>query len=433
MALNAPRNLLAVRTLIEMPVKVHLATRRGQSLRPTARWLAGRLEELGPTYMKLGQFVSSRGDIFGEDFSDELKRLCARAAHVDRVSSDAIISEFMKANPEVEHVDAAPLATASIGQVHRGRLKSGKHIAIKFKKPGVDESVTNDLALLKAVAGTMERLKVTNSAGLVKIVNDVERSLVSEIDFVAEARSMEEFAAAYANYEGVRIPRVLSAHSDRRWIVMEYVASSRLAFDSEVTAKGFVRKLMTFFVHQMLEVGLLHGDPHSGNVGRTKSGKVILYDCGNIVRLTERERCAIKELVCLLIVRNKYGVSKLLPTLGIKVTDPKDVPKFIDTYIEYMETIDYTKLKPLYETTRDVPIRLEGRVLQVIKAFGALEGLCKELDPDFNYFQLLDAYMGTSLMDEDFLIYKIARDLKQLSRMQETMFTKMLEERHLDD
>jgi predicted unusual protein kinase regulating ubiquinone biosynthesis (AarF/ABC1/UbiB family) len=193
-------------------------------------------------------------------------------------------------------------------------------------------------------------------------------------------------------------------------------------FSRGADAKAFVRDLMTFFILQLLEYGLVHGDPHPGNIGRSADGRVVVYDFGNVIRLSRKERHLVKELVYLLIVRNKYAVAKLLPSLGVQVGNVEDLHNYIDKYVEYMETIDYRTLQKLYKPNAELPVKLEGKVLRIVKAFGTLEGLCKELDPDFNYFQLLDAYISVAALDEDFLVYKIDQDVKRLQQWPNALF-----------
>ena len=115
-------------------------------------------------------------------------------------------------------------------------------------------------------------------------------------------------------------------------------------------------------------------------------------------------------------------MAKLLPSLGVEVVNNEDLHRYIDKYVEYMETIDYKLLQKLYQPNAILPVKLEGKVLRIIKAFGTLEGLCKELDPDFNYFQLLDAYINIAVMDEDFLVYKIEQDVKRLQQWPNAFF-----------
>jgi predicted unusual protein kinase regulating ubiquinone biosynthesis (AarF/ABC1/UbiB family) len=432
-------NLLAIETLAQLVARSAIARQQPQL---TARWLAARLDRLGPTYIKLGQFAAARKDIFGPEVAGELAALLDRATPVPPERMAVALQSVMARFPRVAHIEAEPLATASIGQVHEGRLSDGTRVVVKVKKPDVEQQIRTDLRFLELVARVAPllsrdaRSQAGNKQGLAEVLADVKDNLLAETDFLREASNLRDFYARYSeapDFAGtVVIPRVYLALSDDSCIVMEYVASAGLRFKSAAEARDFARRLMAFFVRQLLDGGILHGDPHAGNIGtvaaagRASAGAggtmIVLYDFGSVVRIDERERFVIKELVYLLIARNKYGVAQLLPQLGVTVLSREGLYQYIDAYIEYMQTIDFTRIRALYQPGAALPFRLEGKVLRIVRAFGIVEGVCKGLDADFNYFALLDTYLETALLDDAFLMHKAGQDAARLSRLPDVLF-----------
>lgn len=398
-----------VSTLGEFTIR----SRISRNPKEVTKWLSRRLEMLGPTYIKLGQFISSRKDIFGKDIVSELEFLKDNVKPIDELTISHILKNIENES-KIKHIVKKPFATASIGQVHMGELVDGTRVVIKIKRPNIEEEVTTDISFLKSLVNVLSLLRIENFQNLSKILDDVETLMTQETDFEKEKNGLQQFFALYNNPD-VKIPRVYDSLSNDQYIVMEYIENTGLTFQNNADAKDFARKLMIFFINQLLEVGIIHGDPHTGNIGKSYNGKIVIYDLGNIIELNEEERFIIKELVYMLVLKNKYGVAKLLPTLGITITDENELYKYIDKYVEYMETIDYRKLTDLYDpSNHTMPIKLEGKVLRIIRAFGTLEGICKELDPSFNYFKLIDLYITNALADEEFLVYKINKDSRKL-------------------
>jgi predicted unusual protein kinase regulating ubiquinone biosynthesis (AarF/ABC1/UbiB family) len=149
-------------------------------------------------------------------------------------------------------------------------------------------------------------------------------------------------------------------------------------------------------------------------LGITKKGEIILYDYGSIIEFTPDERYILKELVYMLIVGNKYGIITLLEKLGVEIIDKEALLTYIDKYIEYMRTIDINVFREQAAENFELPLKLNGKIFRLLRVYGILEGICKELDPDFNYFDLLDNYMTSLILDEDFIIRKVQRDFGYL-------------------
>ncbi len=421
-AKQVSKKVLAVDTFVQLVIR----TRSKQDKSTTATWLRHRLDVLGPTFVKLGQIASSRKDIVGDDMARGLRGLQDNVKPIDPSEVSVLIDQIKSwSRGSLVYIHPEPIATASIGQIHKGKLASGTEIVVKLRRPRLADDISDDLAFLHQLASLLSALKVQDADGLDDIVNDVERYMKQESDFRIETKNLQDLAFIYnTNPDNAVVPRVYPELTTDDWIVMDYVNNVGFGVHDRKHSREFVRKLMTVFINQLMEHGIIHGDPHHGNIGRTEDGKVVLYDCGNVIRLDERERFMIKELVYLLIAKNKYAVARMLPALGIKVLDRDKLYDYIDKYVEYLETIDIKTLTDMYDPKASVPVKLDGKLLRIIKVFGLLEGICKELDPDFNYFQLMDVYISETLFDEDFLVFKISQDMKRLQAWPNAFFNR---------
>lgn len=403
-----PRYASVAGAIVQLNVKLALKTPK----REVAAWVRRKAEQLGPTYIKLGQFVSSRRDIFGEEVTTALASLRDNVApaRVDGVD-----------DPRIDDFDPVPLASASIGQVHTATLRSNKRrIIAKITRPHVGTLIQQDLAFVRGALQVMQWCGMQNIDDTIDLVNNFESNVLEEVQMSREAANMRDFQEAYGELEGIKIPRLYENNNNNKKnniLIMEYVPStSVLKFGDAKFKKEMAAKLMTFFVRQLVVEGLVHGDPHDGNMGVLPDGSLVLYDFGNVVRVSEQERQVLKEVLYYLVVRNKQGVIQSLKELGIQVLDEALLSKYIDLYIEYLQTIDFTKftagmLEDAPTHNMQLPLKLNDKIFRLIRVFGILEGTCKQLDPEFNYFDVLGPEL---LIDETFVMYKAQKDLMSL-------------------
>jgi ubiquinone biosynthesis protein len=397
-----------VQTLIEFNIRVA----QNPSKRVLGKWLTGKLQRLGPTYIKIGQFMSSRKDIFGDDFAEELSALRDDVQPMNDAEFAAAVESY-KYRHMFNVIEKKPIASASIGQVHIGVLKDGRKVILKLKRPDIEMRIREDIEFLMGVLSLMQMLNLENIQDSIDLVSDFERSVAKEVDFIAESKNMKAFYDTYHSAKSIIIPSVYPQLCASNVIVMEYVESLKI---SEYTGdrKALATKLMDFFIGQLINYGLVHGDPHEGNLGVTKNGAIVMYDFGNIVRIPLRDRQHMKELIYFLLISNKSGVIQTLKSLKIKITNEKEMTRYIDLYIEYMRTIDISQLQSSHGPNVKLPLKLTDDLFRLIRVYGILEGICKELDKDFNYFTVLSGYINEIFMDEEFILFKIQNDTASL-------------------
>lgn len=403
------RRINTTSTIIELNYK--LVTKVPK--RELAEWVSKRIETLGPTYIKIGQFVSSRKDIFGEEFAEALSTLRDKVKPMEEWEVQQVMSSSLDMT-KFDHFDMRPVASASIGQVHKATLTNGKNVIVKIKRPNVGEMIKEDVGFILMILSFLQFFNLENIQDSIDIINDFEKNISKEVNFVDEVNSLRHFRDIYAkdNFKAV-IPRVYRKLSSDNAIVMEYVESQDVA-SFNGNRKELATRLMDFFIYQLVNHGYIHGDPHAGNIGTNDDGEIVLYDFGNVLTVSDAERQRLKELIYFLLVQNKKGIVNTLKKLGIKVTDEKLMYEYIDGYIEYLRTIDITKLSAANGPRIKLPLKLNDKVFRITRVYGLLEGICKDLDPDFNYIPLFNKYSNEVFFDEEFLLYKIVADTATL-------------------
>jgi len=364
-------------------------------------WLRKALDGSGPTYVKIGQFISNRPDIFGRELSRDLAPLRDSVTPVD-------FDEFRSKIPEgITDVDPKPLASASIAQVHRGKLGT-KNIVLKFKRPGIEALIKEDLSLIKSGAGLLGLIPNFGMEFMTPWLTEFEKGLLAELDFKNEIRNISFFRDMYRDRKDVQIPRPYSRLSSEDVIVMDWTPSDQIKapFKADV--------LINMFLEQLLYEGVIHGDLHTGNIGRGNQGSLVLYDFGNIIRVTPEYKTAIRDFVYGVQTSNVEVVMDNMAKMGMTIRDREVTKIFVNQYFQYLNTLDissFTVNSPeIREKARKVPVELDTTTLTILRTYSLLEGLCKELDPKFSYQTIITKNIEMLFLDLEYIMYRIDKD-----------------------
>ncbi|MDQ2967777.1 MAG: AarF/UbiB family protein [Actinomycetota bacterium] len=291
-----------LRVLRELGVRGNRpATREG------AREFRQALEELGTTYIKLGQLLSSRPDLLPDIYIDELEKLVDDVPPVPFPEIERVILEELPGDIFVR-IDPEPLATASIAQVHTALLNSGREVIVKVRRPGIEERIELDLALLRSTAELFERH--SERAQLLQaraLADELEVHLVSELDFVEEANNTEIVAGILAEFEFLVVPEVIRPYVTEKVLVLERIQGKRVGADHGLAAERaeeLARQFFSSYVYQVTVEGVYHADPHRGNVLLTDDGRLALVDFGLLGRLDEDTRRNLA-LLLLAVAQNR--------------------------------------------------------------------------------------------------------------------------------
>jgi len=364
------------------------------------KWLRKALDGAGPTYIKVGQFISNRPDIFGKEFSKDLAPLRDNVSPVD-------FSEFKNKIPkEVTDVDPVPIASASIAQVHRGKLKN-RNIVLKFKRPGIEAQIKEDLDLIRNGTSLLSLIPNFGMEFMNPWLREFEQGLLAELDFKKEIRNISLFRDMYRDREDVKIPRPYSRLSNDDVIIMDYTPSER------IIAPFKAERLINMFLEQLLYEGVIHGDLHTGNLGLF-SNSLVLYDFGNIIKVSDQYKSAIRDFVYGVQTSNVDAVMDNMVLMGMTVRDREVTKIFVKQYFEYLNTLDlrsFTVNSPeIREKASKVPVELDPTTLVILRTYSLLEGLAKELDPTFSYQLILTKNIEMLFLDLDYILYRIGKD-----------------------
>lgn len=416
---NLAKRVHVVSTFVELNIKVRAAV----PPKKIGNWLSYRFQHLGPTYIKIGQFISSRSDIFGEEFTSEFLNLRDNVRPIQQRIMKPILQDLQDNYTFLKSIEEQPLASASIGQVHKAVDKNNKVILIKVRRPDITNTINQDIQFLRMLFSMASKASVENINNTVTMLDEFEAFLLQEINFDNERKNIVDFYETFMPEfrDEITIPRLIRCKERNDVILMEYI--NNIGFDGYTGDKSELAKsIMRFFIRQLVQYGVLHGDPHKGNIGITNDNKIVLYDYGNMIYLTNEERNILRELIYMLVIGNKYGVVKLLEKLGVIIDDRNAVYNYVDKYVEYMKTINVKVFSDLQKSNDKLPLHLTGKIIRIIRAYGILEGVCKELDANFNYFQLIDDKIADLAFDSQFLDYKVRKDIDALSKLQIMIF-----------
>ena len=382
----------------------------------SARRFRETLAELGPTFIKLGQILSSRPDILPPDFITELSHLQDRAPPLPVDTVMRLIEQGLgrPANELFAFIDPVPMASASIAQVHRARLPSGENVVVKVQRPGIEQQIRSDTDLLFYLArfleGVIEETGIYTPTG---IVTEFRQAMLVELDFESEARNIEEFAARNAEREFIAVPKVLRAHSSHTVLTLEELVGVKLneVLDGRnvtgIDRKLLARRILDAAFQQLFVDGVFHGDPHPGNVIVLEGNRLGLIDFGLVGRLSKAMQESIILLVLAISLRDPDTVSRLIYKVGIP--DERinlhqfraDIHDILDRYLglKLSEVSSTTLLNELTDLALKYRIKIPKEYAVLSKASATTEGILRQLDPDLDVITVALPYAKQLLLE----------------------------------
>jgi ubiquinone biosynthesis protein len=383
------------RVLAEIGVRGNRpATREG------AREFRRGLEELGTTFIKLGQLLSSRPDLLPDPYVEELSHLVDAVAPVPFVDVQAIVLAEL-GDGVFESIDPEPLATASIAQTHRALLKSGRDVVVKVRRPGIVEQVDLDLSLLRSTAALLGRLETARLLQVEALADELEVHLRQELDFVEEAHNTELVGRRVEQYDRIFVPGVIRPYVTERVLVLEYVEGEKVGAQHALppdVARELARQFFSAYVNQVVVEGVYHADPHAGNVLLTPGGRLALLDFGLLGRLDDDTRRGLSLLLLALAQNRADDVADLI--IGLSLTDVRsDQPAFVHEVRRKLPRFHWRPLSGIHagESLADLQrialrhnIALPTSFALVGKTLAQADAIARVLDPELDPISLME-------------------------------------------
>jgi ubiquinone biosynthesis protein len=424
------------------------------------------MEELGPTFVKLGQLLSTRPDVIPREYADEFRKLQDAVPSIPFAEIRAQIERELKRPVEDAFAELAelPIAAASVAQVHRGRLKSGEEVVVKVRRPGIERTIETDIDILFGLAYLIERhFPAGEIYDPIGIVREFQRTIDRELDFGREGHTIDRFAANFSGDATVHIPRVFWQCTGERVLTMEYVAGVKVSEFAKLKEAGcdlqlIARRGADAFLKQVLVHGLFHGDPHPGNIFILPGNIICMLDYGMVGRVGEDLKFQLADLLVSVMQRDVDAVISQLLYSGELMDEVnlrglrRDLTVFIEDYYEVpLREIKVGRLlSEFVEILTRYRIKFPADLMLLAKALVTMEGLGRQLDPDFNMIDHLRPFldqvvrerltpgavareMGRIVQGYGSLLKNLPRDLKELlNRINRNKFKIDLEHRGLE-
>ena len=369
----------------------------------TPEKLRAILEELGPTYVKLGQIMSLHSDVLPQRYCDELMKLTSEVtpmpfSEVEEVINRSYREDWRNIFASIEH---NTLGSASIAQVHKARLLDGRDVIVKVERKGIYDTMARDIGLLKRAVGILPPIGgLKNVVDLEMVLDELWSTAQEEMDFLKEAANMEEFARNNQGINYIRCPKLYHEYTTSRVLVMEYIGGCPVDDKNKLLAEGYDlgeigRKLVNNYIKQVMEDGFFHADPHPGNV-KVMDGKIVWIDMGMMGRLTYRDRNLMATAVRAIAVGDIAVLESTILELGDvqgKIDSGKLYGELRDLMDRYgnasMGSIDAVEFfKDVMEIMKGNNIRLPHGMTMLVRGLTQMQGVLLNISPDINMAEI---------------------------------------------
>ena len=370
------------------------------------------LEDLGPTYVKIGQIMSTRQDMFSERYCNELVKLRSHVSPMPFCEVEKMIETSYGKDPYsvFKEIQKTPLGSASIAQVHQATLLDGQEVVVKVQRPGIYEQMEQDVILIR------KAVKLLNVSELLSAVVDLQVVLdefwmtaKQEMDFMHEARSAKRFGEIFADIDYIQVPKIYDEYTTQHVLVMEYIDGIEITDSVTLDANGYDRtkiadRLAFNYVSQIIDYGFFHADPHSGNI-RLRDHKIVWIDFGMMGELSNRDRQLMKAGIRSLANRDTTKLVDTILTLGIckrEIDYTKftvDIEQFMNEYIEQsLSQIDITQMvQDMFTICHHHGVMLPKGISMLARSLVTIEGTLSVLDPSVNVMKIVSKHKSTLL------------------------------------
>lgn len=365
------------------------------------------LEELGPTFVKLGQAFSNREDILPMDLIVQLQRLQDNVVAMD-LDIRQILEDELGINPDehFQEIQTEPLAAASIAQVYEAKLINGEDVILKVKRPGIQAMIEDDLLILKDLVRIIDTYsEIGDQMNLKHALVAFEKSILLELSLSNERNNIQQFANNFKDHPETYVPKVYEEYSSNRILTMEFIQGIKITDKESLNAKGFDAVVISelglkLFVTQILEFGFFHADPHAGNILVNEKGQIVFIDFGAVGIVQPNDISKMENLIMAFMNKKSDKIVRNLKRLAVFYNIP-DERKFESDVYMILNQVHSTALRDInipemLESMRSV--LAENRLVMpeyfylLFKGFTLMDGVGRALNPDLDVVEALKPY-----------------------------------------
>lgn len=372
------------------------------------------LEDLGPTFIKLGQIMSMHSDILPKRYCDELMRLRSEVTPMTFEEVEQVIAESYGCPWQgiFKDIEKIPLGSASIAQVHRAVLLNGTDVVVKVQRRGIYEMMARDIRLLHRAVKLLPPVSIKGMVDLDMVLDELWAVTREELNFLVEAANMEEFARRNKDVAYVRVPKLYQQYTTFYMLVMEYVDGFKIDEKEALLENGYDlneigTKLVDNFIKQVMDDGFFHADPHSGNV-KVCDGKIVWIDMGMMGRLSERDRELVGNAVKGIALGDVGMIQDVVLTLGEFKEMPdqsllyEDISKLLTKYgTVSMGNIDVAEvMMDMMEVMKENKIIMPHGLTMLARGLTHMEGVLADIAPEINMVEIASKHMSELLLKD---------------------------------
>ncbi|MFS4428890.1 ABC1 kinase family protein [Chryseobacterium sp. S90] len=365
------------------------------------------LEELGPTFVKLGQTFSNREDLLPPELIQELQKLQDKVETVDMDVEEALESEFnISVKDYFREIQKEPLATASIAQVYKAVLLDGSPVILKLRKPDVQSVIEDDLLLIKDIEKLISAYsEIGEKLNLKQAISTFERSLLEEVSLTNERNNILQFRLNFKNNKETYVPKVYEEFSNNNILCMEFIDGIKVTDKSVLLANDIdpvkvSEAGLRLFVSQILDYGFFHADPHAGNILVKKDGKIVFIDFGAVGKIQPNDKEILENLIVSFVAKNSHKIVRSLKKMAIsyEIPDERRFENDVEDILNFVHSsslqdinvqVIINKMKDILKDNR---LYMPDYFYLLFKGISLIEGVGRSINPDLDIVKSLHPY-----------------------------------------
>jgi predicted unusual protein kinase regulating ubiquinone biosynthesis (AarF/ABC1/UbiB family) len=364
-----------------------------------AKWLVRQMLVLGPTFIKIGQSLSTRADLIPLEYIQELSQLQDRVPQFSSREAIAVIEAELGKQVDLlfQEFNIEPLASASLGQVHRAQLYTGEEVVVKVQRPGLERLLNLDFEVVHQLLRVVNCLPPLKKYDLEAIYEEFFELLFQEIDYIHEGKNADRFRMNFHNYPRVKVPKIHWEYTTKKVLTLEYLPGIKIDDRQGLTSQGInLDKIIQIgicsYLKQLLQDGFFQSDPHPGNMAVTEKGEIIFYDFGTMAEVKSMAKDQMAKTFFAVLRKDTDEVVETLIYMGLiePISDLTSVRRIIAFLLDKFrdKPVDIKAFEQIsdevYLMFKKQPFRLPAQMTFIIKSLTTLDGIARSLDPQYN-------------------------------------------------